>query len=346
VINDISILIIGDFDRGNTNNFIYNAFSKVVNSIYKSEDDTTKQMWGKKNLLYRIMWRLKFPIDTKGHNELIKEYVDSGKINTIMIIKGNHIKPSTLKYAKRANIKLLSWSDDDMFNRDNRSYYYDWGLKYYDMVITQKSYNCNLNELPALGAKYVFFRNKAYDKDTHRLYDCSNGKYNFDVLFIGHFEEERYKSILYLAENGVKVDIFGPAWGKYKSINKNLMIHDKMLVAEEYANALSCAKISLCFLRKVNRDLQTSRTMEIPACGGFMLAERTNEHLKLFKEDEEAAYFNSNEELLEKTRYYLENEERRKIVANNGRLRCERSSYSYDDRAQEIVNELKRINNV
>ena len=341
----INLLIIGDFNKGNSSNFIYKAFSKVVNKIYKSDDDSTKQMWGKKSFFYRVMWKLKLPIDNKKHNKLIIKYIDDKKVNTIMIIKGNHIKPSTLKYAKNNNINLLSWSDDDMFNRGNRSYYYDWGLKYYDIVVTQKSYNCNIDELPSLGAKHVFFRNKAYDKDTHKPYDCSENKYNFDVLFIGHFEEERYKSMLYLAKNGIKIDIFGPAWDKYININKNLVIHNKMLVADEYANALSCTKISLCFLRKVNRDLQTSRTMEIPSCGGFMMAERTREHIGLFEEDKEAVFFDNNNELLEKVIYYLNNDDKRIDIAKNGRFRCENSPYSYDDRATEIIEELMRITN-
>jgi spore maturation protein CgeB len=342
----INLLIIGDFNRGNSSNFIYKAFSKVVNKIYKSDDDSIKQMWGKKSLFYRIMWKLKLPIDDKKHNKLIKIYIDEKKINTILIIKGNHIRPSTLQCVKENNINLLSWSDDDMFNRGNRSFYYDWGLKYYDMIVTQKSYNCNADELPSLGAKYVFFRNKAYDKDVHKSYDCSDEKHNFEVLFIGHFEEERYKSMLHLSENGIKVDIFGPAWGNYMNTNKNLIIHNKMLVAEDYANALSCAKISLCFLRKINRDLQTSRTMEIPSCGGFMMAERTDEHINLFEEDKEAVYFDNDDELLEKVKYYLNNDDKRINISKNGRFRCENSPYSYDDRAKEIINELVRIVNV
>ena len=40
-----------------------------------------------------------------------------------------------------------------MYGWHNRSLWYTLGLKQYDLVVTQKSYNCNQDELPSLGAK-------------------------------------------------------------------------------------------------------------------------------------------------------------------------------------------------
>ena len=77
--------------------------------------------------------------------------------------------------------------------------------------------------------------------------------------------------------------------------------------------------------------------MEIPACGAFMLAERTDEHLRLFEEGKEAAYFGSNEELLEKVRYYLNHEDERRMIASAGRKRCLDSGYSHHERLKYML---------
>ena len=104
-----------------------------------------------------------------------------------------------------------------------------------------------------------------------------------------------------------------------------------------YASAISAFRINLCFLRKANRDRVTTRSVEIPACGGFMLAERTEEHLALFEEDVEAAYFSNDDELLDKARWYLAHEGARARVAEAGRRRCWSGSYTYERRLEEVL---------
>jgi spore maturation protein CgeB len=75
-----------------------------------------------------------------------------------------------------------------------------------------------------------------------------------------------------------------------------------------------------------------------------MLAERTEEHLSYFEEGKEAEFFDSEEELLDKIKYYLNHERERESIARAGRERCLRSDYSNKRLIQksfEIIESLK-----
>lgn len=160
--------------------------------------------------------------------------------------------------------------------------------------------------------------------------------------FIGTYERERAESMLYLAKNGVPVRVWGEGWNKrFWLLHPNIDIGGRPLVGDDYAMAICSFDINLVFLRKINRDLQTTRSVEIPACGAFMLAERTDEHLRLFKENEEAIYFSSNEELSEQVRYFLKHEEVRMRISQAARKRCLIGGYSYRERITKMFQKIE-----
>ena len=68
-----------------------------------------------------------------------------------------------------------------------------------------------------------------------------------------------------------------------------------------------------------------------------MLAERTKRHLEFFEEGKEAEFFGSNAEMLEKARYYLENNEKREKISRAGRERCMASGYSMRAQLDHIL---------
>ena len=114
-------------------------------------------------------------------------------------------------------------------------------------------------------------------------------------------------------------------------------------MCDQYCIALSSASICIGFLSKYMPETTTTRSFEIPACGTFMLAERTKEHMELFKEGKEAEFFSSKKELVEKTHYYLENPQKLKDIAAAGRKRCINSGYSFQDRLTDILGKVLEI---
>ncbi len=292
------------------------------------------------SLIEAISWRLKIPVDLTAVNKKIKNEILKNRFDILWIEKGNTILPLTLKFVKKHSIgtKIVSASEDDMYAKHNHSLYYKLGLKYYDVVFTTKTFN--LEELKLLGAKRTELYLDAYNEELHKpcvLSEEEENKYSCNVGFIGAFEEDRAQRMLYLAKNGIKVIVWGLDWGPWVGKHKNLDVKNKPVFGDDYSKVICATKINLCFLRKINRDEATCRTMEIPACGAFMLGERTKRHLDFFEEGKEAEFFGSNEEMLQKVRFYLENDEKRKEIARAGRERCLKSGYSQREQLSQML---------
>ncbi len=297
---------------------------------------------------FRIAWKMRKHLDTEGVNAKIAKSVEASKPDLLWIEKGNMIKPSTLEKARQQSptTVIASYSDDDMFNTLNHTHAYTNGLKHYDVVFTTKSYNANEGELPALGAKRCVMVDKAYDPGQHRPMDISAmelGKFGADVGFIGSYAPERGVILNFLAENGIPVKVWGNDWQDFSSASSHLQVKRRPLVNSrsdlKFSKGICATRINLGFLRKINRDLQTDRSVEIPACGGFMLAERSDEHERLFEDGKEAVFFDSKEDLLSKIRYFLEHENERKAIGMAGRARCETGGYSHLDRMRFMLKE-------
>jgi spore maturation protein CgeB len=259
----------------------------------------------------------------------------------VMVDKGLMIHSHTLRKLKNLKAFLIHYSHDDQFNPINQSRYYSTGISLYDLHITTKSFN--VEELRQAGAVAVVFQDNGFDATVFHPRDVSNidrQRVGAQVGFIGEYERERAESFLYLARHDVPVRVWGSGWKGRLGLNHSaLKIEGKGLWDEDYTLAICATDINLCFLRKANRDMQTTRSIEIPACGGFMLAERTDEHRRLFEEDKEAVFFSSNDELLEKVRYYAKHEDERNKIAKAGLSRCYSGGYSFEDRFKWLVQE-------
>lgn len=341
----MKILSVGGMD-GLSNTCLHRhwALEKIADEIDVVNTSGFTSLW------YRIAYHLflyGIPIripENRKENAQIIEKINSTYYDIVWIDKGVTIFPETLQYIKKKSPKtlLISYSPDNMALRHNQSQQYLECIPLYDHIITNKSYI--LEDMRKLGAKNIRFVNNSYESTFHYPRTLTSEDYKKiggDIGFVGAWEKERGESILYLAQHGLNVRVWGGGkWLKYKGMYPNLIIEDKGLYSENYSKSFQAFKISLCFLRKMNFDLQTTRTVEIPACGGFMMAERTSEHQAMFEEGKEAVFFSSNEELLEKCKYYLSHEEERKQIATSGLKRCQTSGYSNEDTIRNVINNI------
>ncbi len=291
----------------------------------------------------RALRRLGCWVDWARANAQILRWLETVRFDVLWVVKGLTISPQTLLAVKKycPACRAVSYSPDDMMNPRNQSRCYLASVSLYDLHVTTKSYN--IGELKELGARDVLFVGKGFDPHTHRPLALSTEerqRWGADVGFVGNFERPRYATMCFLVQSGLPVVVRGPGWERCEGKHTNLMVKAGWVLGDDYARAICATKVNLGFLCKANRDLQTTRSIEIPACGGFMLAERTGEHQALFKEGDEAEFFGDEHELFDKARYYLRHEEQRARIALGGRQRCLRAGYSNHDRLKGVLSYL------
>lgn len=281
-------------------------------------------------------------LDLTGINRAILQRVKEESYDTLWIDKGKDITRATLKKIKKRkpSIQIVQLNPDDPFGKYHRGWApHNRAIPYYDVHFVSRREN--VKEFLAQGAKKVFYYDRSFSSDLHRPVSLTGEEkelYACDVGFIGSYEQERARQIAFLIEQGVPVRVYGNGWeGRpyWKIIEPH---HQKRaLLGEEYTKGLCGMKIALHFLRKANRDEQDSRTFEIPACGSFMLAERSPRHIELFQEGEEAVFFTSEQELLDKVQYYLRHPQIRNRIAAAGRKRVVESGYDHESRLKQLL---------
>lgn len=295
--------------------------------------------------LYRVANRIRRAPDFYGANVRALWAASRRTFDVVWVDKGLWISPGTLDQlrALQPRARFVTYSPDDMLNPANQSPRYLRSIGRYDLHITTKSYN--VAELEQLGAKEVLFVDNAFDPAIHRPIELSQedeARFAAEVGFIGYFEQERAELMYRLAVAGIPVTVRGPNWRLFKKSHPLLEVIDTYVGDDDYARVLSATKINLGFLRKGNRDLQTTRSVEIPACRAFMLAERTAEHRRLFEEGKEAEFFASFEELLAKCRHYLAHDLERRKIAAAGYRRCH-AGYTNTQRLSRMLEHVLGI---
>ena len=242
---------------------------------------------------------------------------------------------------RRISAQCVHFTPDSLYSPGFGSRCFRAAMREYDLCITTKPSEINL--YGQRGARRVLLAYQGFDAQVHRpmsLNGAEQRRFGCDVAFVGQRMDDRAASLASLCRHfgrQLELHLYGRGWEK-KGTGRTLgPLQQGWVAGADYARALCGAKICLAFLNREVGDVYTTRSFEIPACGGFMLGERTSLHQEFFTEGVEAEYFGCEEELIDKTRWYLAHEASRRQIAAAGFARCHRSGYSWQARMKQCL---------
>lgn len=209
----------------------------------------------------------------------------------------------------------------------------------------------NEREFAQRGARDVMRVFMAYDEIQHAgIPDPSSipSEYRSEVCFIGHMikGESRDQFIIDLIESGLPVALWGSGWERSRHWNELRKVwRGGPLSGVEYVYAMQGAKICIGLLSKGNRDQHTTRSMEIPFCGGLLCAQRTAEHLLLYEEGVEAVFWDDAAECAAVCKELLDSPEKMAAIRSAGKLRVVRNAKGNQDICNAAVQRILNKSN-
>ncbi len=279
----------------------------------------------------------------REYNELVLAVAARTEPDVLIAFKAPLLEPATLMRLRRVGVALYNYYPDTSVFAHGPLI--PAALAEYDCVFFTKRFTeTDVRRRLTLRASTVVPH--GYDPEIHRPWPLSERdrkQYGHDVVVVATYMPHKEQVLAELVEAMPDLDlrIWGNGWRERGSPRLRSCVEGVPVDGTAYARALQAARINLAVMSgrvagASQGDETTTRTFEIPACGGFMLHERSAELRELFDEDREVACFAGARELVEKIRFYLANPEARTRIAEAGHARCV-PAYSYDARMQALL---------
>lgn len=288
-------------------------------------------------------------LQNEVYQVIFKRISESKGFDIIWVDSGELLGPKILQLLQSFGKPLILYNIDDPTGRrdGNRFRSLIKALPYYDLVVVVRKET--QSEVRKLGAKQVLLVLRSYDEVYHHPLpenEVIEERFRSEIAFVGTWmrNEHRDKFLMALVNAELPIAIWGARWEKSKAwpLLKSYY-RGNSLGGKDYVAAIQGAKISIGMLSKGNRDLHTTRSMEIPYIGGLLCAERTVEHLSLFVDGAEAVFWDNEKECIEVCRKLLANEPEREKIRLAGMARVRRNHVGNEDICRSILNHLKQL---
>ena len=280
----------------------------------------------------------------------LADAVEQARPELVWVDQGEWLGPRLLRAIRQRcgpAVPIVNHTVDDPFGgRDARRFagYLHAGPEYDLLAVVRAE---NVAEARVRGARKVQRVWFAADEVAHAPRELGaeqRQRFSSEVAFVGTWMAERGPFMVELVRRGIPLSICGDRWQKAPEWSQLAPYWrgPGLDGDEDYAAAILSAKVTLGLLSKGNRDLHTTRSLEIPALGGLFCAERTSEHLALYEEGREAVFWNDAAECAGQCMALLADESRRKAIAAAGHARALRNGHYNEQVMARILDAATR----
>lgn len=333
----------GDFRAGSSERGLADGFRKLGWAVHEV-DRRNFGVNGGRSLLMRGIARISRQQVEVAYREEILQACRTLQPDVLFTVKGAGLNALVLKEAGANDTSVVMYYPDIAFNHSGVD---EASFRGYHLFVTTKTFHVPwLRE--RLGTERVAYVPHGYVNATHHPVNPHPDEqdYLFDVLYAGNHSsyKQRWLTELVGLDPTINLAVVGSRWREQRP---RVAIPESFFLGEQrgvcYAKAIQLARINVAFhFGPTNsdwQDLVSTRTFEIPACGGFMLHIDNNEVREFFEPGTEIDVFGSPEELHDKIRFYLPRPELRRKMIERAYARCV-PAYGYIFRAREIQQEL------
>lgn len=276
------------------------------------------------------------------NEKLYATYRDQAPDLVFFILFRDEIYPETIGQMSEEGLAVtFNWFADDHWRFDDFSRY--WAPQF-DWVSTTVS--SALGEYRRAGIQNVLKTQWGFNPFT---YSPSEGPATHDITFVGQPHGNRREKIDALVEAGLPVEAWGQGWERgrlsqdemvdvFRSSRVNLNLSNSSQVRTKPRWRRAVDRLRGRDPWAVPQQIK-GRTFEIPGCGGFQLSSMVEEIEQYFVPDREIVLFESEPEMIERSRFYLDHETDRNRIAAAGRLRAQRD-HGYDRRFRALFSKM------
>jgi len=243
---------------------------------------------------------------------------------------------SVLQQLGEMGITRINFLTDDPWNPVHRAPWFMAGLNHYDHIFTPR--RANIEDLKTHGCKRVSYLPFAFSPVEH--FPEARSAYSAttpvdDVFFAGGADPDRVPVMTALIRSGLRVALYGGYWDRFEATRPAAR---GMLDMAGIRHATGAARVSLCLVRRANRDGHAMRSFEAPAMRGCLLVEATPDHREMFGPEGEAAlYFRTPEEAAAQAHRLLSDAPLRDALAARAHARVTSGANTYADRLRSIL---------